>query len=264
MATEKVDVLVEGGKATAAPPLGPALGPMGVNIGQVVLEINKKTQDFKGMSVPVTVTIDKATKAFTISVGTPPASQLIIKEAGIPKGSGNPNTDYVADLKMEQIIKISQMKKDSLLGKTNKDRVKEVMGTCQSMGIMVEGKPAKETFKELLTGKYDKKIQEGKTELSAEELKELEEERKKLQKELQEKREEFMAKAKKVMDANVGKERKELVALMTEAGLPIQIINEVLPEEEKKPEAGGAPGTGAGPAKEAAKPAAGAKEPAKK
>ena len=72
MATEKVEVLIEGGKATAAPPLGPALGPMGVNIGEVVAQINTKTQDFKGMQVPVTVAINTDSKEFTISVGTPP------------------------------------------------------------------------------------------------------------------------------------------------------------------------------------------------
>ena len=232
MATEKVEVLIEGGKATAAPPLGPALGPMGINIGEVVAQINKVTQDFKGMQVPVTVTIDKDTKKFTISVGTPPASQLIIKEAGVKKGSGTPNTDYVADLKMEQIIKISQMKKSSLLGKNNKERVKEIMGTCQSMGIMIEGKPAQETFKDVVAGKYDAKIASGKTELSAQELKEQEEERIHLQKEMEEKREDFLEAAKKIMAQNAGKDRKEIVALMTEAKLPMQIINEVL--ERKK------------------------------
>ena len=71
---EKVEALVDGGKASAAPPLGPALGPMGVNIGQVIAEINKKTDAFKGMKVPVTVLIDKETKEFSIEIGTPPTS----------------------------------------------------------------------------------------------------------------------------------------------------------------------------------------------
>ncbi len=86
MAKETVEALVEGGKATAAPPLGPALGPKGVNIGQVVAEINKKTESFKGMQVPVKVIIDPDTKEFEITVGTPPASSLIKKETGIEKG----------------------------------------------------------------------------------------------------------------------------------------------------------------------------------
>ena len=106
MAKETIDQLVEGGKATAAPPLGPALGPMGVNIGEVVAEINKKTAEFKGMQVPVKIIVDTETKEFNITVGTPPASALIKKEAKIEKGSGNPKADKIADLLIEQIIKI--------------------------------------------------------------------------------------------------------------------------------------------------------------
>src|SRR3989344_1013656 len=114
MAKQTIEVLIAGGKATAAPPLGPALGPLGVNIGQVVSEINKKTASFNGMQVPVKVVVESENKSFDISVGTPPVSSLIFKEAGIEKGSGNPVVDKVADLKMEQVIKISKMKYDSL------------------------------------------------------------------------------------------------------------------------------------------------------
>src|SRR3990167_2698429 len=124
MAKQSIDAMVEGGKATAAPPLGPALGPLGVNIGQVVSEINKKTADFKGMKVPVKVTVDKETKTFMISVGTPPSANLIMKGAGVEKGAANPLTDKIADLRIEQIIKIAKMKQDSLLGKDNIARVK--------------------------------------------------------------------------------------------------------------------------------------------
>ncbi len=158
MAKETVDVLIEGGKATAAPPLGPALGPLKVNIGQVVAEINKKTADFKGMQVPVTVTVDTDTKDFTITVGTPPASQLIKKEAGVKKGAGNPLTEKVADLTIEQVIKISNMKSDALLGKDVKQRCKEIMGTCQSMGVTVEGLFALDAIKALNEGKFDSKF----------------------------------------------------------------------------------------------------------
>src|SRR3989338_9280482 len=98
MAKITVDVMVEGGKATAAPPLGPALGPTGVNIGLVIADINKKTAELKGMQVPVKVVVDQATKQFTIEIGTPPAAALIKKEAGIETASGNPLRDKVADL----------------------------------------------------------------------------------------------------------------------------------------------------------------------
>src|SRR3989338_7878119 len=130
MAKQTVDALVPGGKATAAPPLGPALGPLGVNIGQVIVEINKKTSSFKGMQVPVKVIVDTDTKEFTVSVGTPPASALIKQEAGLEKGSSNPLFEKVADIKIEQAIKVSKMKQDSILGKTTKERVKEIIGTC--------------------------------------------------------------------------------------------------------------------------------------
>ena len=158
MAIETVEVLISGGKATAAPPLGPALGPMGINIGQVVVDINKKTQDFIGMQVPVKVAINTDTKAYTISIGTPPASQLIKKEAGIDKGSGEPHEKFAADMSMDQIIKVSRMKEDALLGKDVKMRVKEIIGTCRSMGITVEGMKGKEAIAAVESGKFDDKF----------------------------------------------------------------------------------------------------------
>ena len=179
MATETVEVLIEGGKATAAPPLGPAMGPLGINIGEVVDNINKKTSAFKGMQVPVKVIVNTDTKEYEIEIGTPPASSLIKKEAGVEKGASNPKTDKVADLKIEQIIKIAKMKETSLLGKTLKEKVKEIIGTCNSAGILVEGVPAFETIKLVNEGKFDKEIKEEKTELTAEELKELGEEKEK-------------------------------------------------------------------------------------
>ncbi|MDK2907571.1 MAG: large subunit ribosomal protein [Candidatus Woesearchaeota archaeon] len=157
MAEKSVEVLVEGGKATAAPPLGPALGPLGVNIGQVVAEINKKTAGFKGMQVPVKVVVDEKTKEFSISVGTPPSSELIKKEVGIAKGAANPK-EKVADISLEGIKKIVEMKQDSLLGKDMKAKVKEIVGTCRSMGVYVEGKIGDDFIKELNEGKYDDKF----------------------------------------------------------------------------------------------------------
>jgi large subunit ribosomal protein L11 len=120
MAKQIVDALINGGKASAAPPLGPALGPLGVNIGLVVAEINKKTEAFKGMQVPVKVEVDTETKAFTISIGTPPASGLLKQESGIQKGSGKPSQDFVANLTIEQIIKVASMKEDASLEKHSK------------------------------------------------------------------------------------------------------------------------------------------------
>lgn len=250
MAKEQVDVLVEGGKATAAPPLGPALGPLGVNIGQVVADINKKTESFKGMQVPVKVIVDTSTKDYDIEIGTPPASALLKKEAGIEKGSSNPKTDKVADVLIEQIIKIAKMKEGNLLGKTLKEKIKEIAGTCNSMGILVEGKPAFETIQDINNGKFDKEIKEEKTELTAEEKVKLEEEKKKLAAEMEERRAEFEKIAKEVIASMAGKERGAIKVKLVEAGIPDPMIKELLPAEEAAP----AEGEAAAPAEgEAAK-----------
>ncbi len=155
MAKEIVDIVIEGGKATAAPPLGPALGPLKVNIGQVVAEINKKTAALAGMQVPVKVTVDTDTKEFEISIGTPPASALLKKAANIKKAATNPLTDTAADLPMSEIIIITNTKADALLGKNLKMKAKEIIGTAQSMGINVDGKRAPVVLKEIDEGKYD-------------------------------------------------------------------------------------------------------------
>ena len=229
MATQSVESMIPGGKATASPPLGPALGPLGVNIGEVISEINKKTSAFNGMQVPVKVNVDTDTKKFDIEIGTPPASALIKSEAGIEKGSGSALTDKVADLKIEQIIKISKMKEDGLLGKTLKERVKEIIGTCNSMGILVEAKQASEAIKEVNKGIFDKEIAEEKTELTAEEMKELEAEKKKLADEMEKRKTKYTTEAKEIVDAMSGKSRNEIKAKLVEKGIPNQIINELLP-----------------------------------
>src|SRR3989338_3604955 len=199
MAKQTVYALIEGGKATAAPPLGPALGPMGLNIGQVIADINKKTADFKGMQVPVKIIVDSETKEYEISVGTPPASQLLLKEAGVEKGSGTPKTDKIADIRIEQVIKVAKMKQDALMGKTLKDRVKEIIGTCNSMGILVEGVSPTETIGMVNEGKFDAEIKAEKTELTAEEILHLEAEKKRLAEESLKRKAEFEARAKEIM-----------------------------------------------------------------
>lgn len=255
MATQTVESLIEGGKATAAPPLGPALGPTGVNIGQVIAKINEKTAAFKGMQVPIKIIIDSDTKTFEIEVGTPPASALIKKEAGVEKGSGKPHIDKVADILIEQIIKIAKMKENDLSGKTMKEKVKEVMGTCRSMGILVEGKDAEEAIAMVNEGKFDKEIKEEKTELSAEELKKLEEERKKLAEESKERVAKEEATAKSIVDSMVGKERGLIKAKLIEAGISKETIDKVLPVEGAPAAGGATPAAGATPTAKTAAPA---------
>jgi len=154
-----INVLVTGGEASAGPPLGPALGPLGVNVLGIVNEINKQTADFKGMRVPVKVEVDKETKQFAISVGTPTTSALIAKESGIPKGSGKPNTELAGDLTMDKVISIAKSKIAGSYAASVKSAVKEVVGSCVSMGVKVEGKDAREFMKEIDAGKWDSKFQ---------------------------------------------------------------------------------------------------------
>ena len=156
--SETVEALVEGGKASAGPPLGPALGPMGVNIMQIINTINDKTKSFEGMKVPVKVIIDSKTKDFEIEIGTPPAASLILNEIGAEKGSGAPSTHKIGDLTISQAIKIAKMKYDNLLGSELKQKTKEIVGTCVTMGVTVEGKKPQETQKAIDEGEYDSKF----------------------------------------------------------------------------------------------------------
>ena len=155
---EKLEVLVDGGKATPGPPLGPALGPLGVNIVEILKAINEKTKSFEGMKVPVTLIVDPKTKAFTIEVGTPPTSGLIVKELKVEKGSGDPGKTRVGNLSLAQSIKIANMKADAMLAKSLKARVLEVVGTCVSMGVTIEGRSAKEFSAEIEAGKHDRQL----------------------------------------------------------------------------------------------------------
>lgn len=147
-----VEALVPGGKASAGPPLGPALGPLGVNVAQVVAKINEQTKDLNGMQVPVKVIVKSRTE-FEIEVGTPPTSALIIKEMGLEKGSGD-NT-VVGNLTMEQVLKIANIKRKGLLSKTMKHAASEVIGTAGSLGATIEGMSSKEAQLAVSSGKFD-------------------------------------------------------------------------------------------------------------
>ena len=150
-----ISALVSGGEASAGPPLGPALGPLGINVLQVVNTINEKTKEFHGMKVPVKVEVDPDTKKFNVDVGVPPTTALVAKEANISKGSGTPGNDYVGNITMEGIVKIAKMKIDVSYATTIKSSAKEIIGSCVSSGIKVENKPAKEIYSDVNDGKYD-------------------------------------------------------------------------------------------------------------
>src|SRR4030042_2337799 len=112
MADKKVmELLISGGQATAGPPLGPALGPLGINILLVVNKINELTKDYAGMKVPVKVAVDPEEKTFEVTVGVPTAAALVVSELKVEKGSGTPNTVKVGDLSMDQVVRIARIKR---------------------------------------------------------------------------------------------------------------------------------------------------------
>jgi len=150
-----VEALVDAGQATPGPPLGPALGPLGVNIKAVIDEINKQTQDFKGMKVPVKVIVDD-NRNFSITVGVPPTSSLLLSEAGVEKGSGTPNTEKVGNINIDQIVKIAKMKQQVMLAIDLRAAVKEAVGTCVSMGLTIDNEDPKMIIKAIDEGKYNK------------------------------------------------------------------------------------------------------------
>ena len=161
--TEKkvVELLISGGQATAGPPLGPALGPLGINILLVVNRINELTHDYAGMKVPVKVVVDVENKEFDVTVGTPTAAALVVSELKIEKGSGTPNTAKVGNLSMEQVVRIARIKRAELLAHDLKSAAKEVLGTCVSMGVTVEGKDPRDAQKEIDAGGYAELLSKG-------------------------------------------------------------------------------------------------------
>ncbi|KXB02248.1 50S ribosomal protein L11 [candidate division MSBL1 archaeon SCGC-AAA261F19] len=159
MGEETVKALVEGGKASAGPPIGPALGSLGVNVGRIVSEINELTADYEGMTIPVKIKVDKDTREFEIEVGSPPTSALIRKELGIKKGAGSLEEGAVGDLSMRQLMKLAKQKKGSTLAKGQKARAKEILGTCLSMGVTVDGKDPREVQSEIEKGLYENQLE---------------------------------------------------------------------------------------------------------
>ncbi|MFW9991701.1 MAG: 50S ribosomal protein L11 [Candidatus Odinarchaeota archaeon] len=152
----EVKALVTGGAATAGPPLGPALGPLRVNVKAVIDSINNATKDYAGMTVPVVVKVFPGTPAtFEIEVKTPSTSALLKKEAGAEKGSGTPNTAPAGDISFEQLLTVAKAKKEVMLAKTFKAAAKEALGTAVSTGITVDGKPAKQVIREIDEGLYN-------------------------------------------------------------------------------------------------------------
>ena len=131
---------------------------MGVNILQIITAINEQTKEFKGMKIPVTVSVDTDTKKWEIEVGIPSASALLLKEAGIQKGSGTSGTEWVGEVSADMIAKIAKVKLETSYASSLKSVAKQIVGTCVSLGIKVEGKTPKEFTAEINEGKWDGKL----------------------------------------------------------------------------------------------------------
>ena len=133
----KIKLQIPAGAANPSPPVGPALGQHGLNIMGFCKEFNARTQDQKGMIIPVVITV-YADRSFTFITKTPPASVLIMKAAKIEKGSGEPNRKKVGSLSMAQIEDIAKLKLPDLNAVDLEAAVKSIMGTARSMGIEVK------------------------------------------------------------------------------------------------------------------------------
>ena len=160
MVKKTFSFIVNGGEATGGPPIGPALGPLGVNIMSVVATINEMTAEYKGVPVPVDVTIDTDSKEHKVKVGMLSTFALITQAIGIAKGSPTPNTEYVGNLTFEQVKNIARRKRDGILASTLKSAVKEIVGSCQSMGVTVDDHPAMEVQSLIVAGEYDSVLAE--------------------------------------------------------------------------------------------------------
>ena len=154
-----VRALITGGAASGGPPIGPAIGPTGINIKDVVDAVNEKTMLFKGLTVPVRIECDPETKQFEIFVETPSTASLLLKELGIEKGSVNSSEQKSGDLTLEQVITVTNAKKDIFLSKTFKNAVKTVIGTALSIGATVEGSNPRDIQKRIDAGEFDDKIE---------------------------------------------------------------------------------------------------------
>ena len=171
----KIKLLADGGNLSPGPALSQKLGPIGLNMNQVIQEINKTTNEFKGLKVPVELDINPLTKEFEVKVFSPPVSELLKKELGIEKGSGFQKKIQVTNASIEQIISVAKTKLPNMLARDLKAAVKTIVGTCTALGILIENKSTSEIQEEIKQGKYDKEIQEEKTQTDEDKKQKLEE-----------------------------------------------------------------------------------------
>ncbi len=168
-----IQLLIDGGDMKPGPAIAQKIGPLGINMGKVISEVNAATKDFKGMKVPVELNINEKTKSFTVKTSSPPTSELLKKEMAIETGSADHKKVQVANASIEDIIKVSKIKFPDMLQKEFKSAVKSVLGTCASIGILVENEDANDLIQRVAKGEFEKEISSKSTETTSEKRKAL-------------------------------------------------------------------------------------------
>ena len=178
----EIRLVVNGGEMKPGPTLSQKIGPLGLNLGKLISDVNKATIEFKGMKVPIILNIDTKTKNITVKTLTPSVSELLKKEMGTPKGSGVPNKLKIGNMPIETIIKVAKTKQKDMLVNGIKEAVISVLGTAKSVGLLIESKDPKEIIEEIKEGKYDQEIKSGNEKASEEKLDKLVKEFEKIKK----------------------------------------------------------------------------------
>ena len=195
-----IKLIVEGGSMQAGPAVAQQIGPLGINMGKVISDVNAATIGFKGTKVPVEIDVDSKTKTYKIKVFSPPVAELIKKELGLDKGSGLAGAYQVGNIAFERIVDIAKTKQSNLLAKDLKSAVKLIAGTCVSLGVLIDNKHGRDIEKDIDAGVYDNEIKNETTEVSAEKKKKLSEFYKVLR-EKQDKEQKAIAEAKAAEEA---------------------------------------------------------------
>lgn len=168
-----IKLLIEGGDMKPGPAISQKLGPLRINIGKVIQQVNQETQEFKGLKVPVELDVNPKTKNFEVKVFSPPVAELIKKELSLEKASGMQKKIKVGNISIEQAIRIAKTKSGNILASSLKSAVKNVVGSCVSLGVLIESKEPKEIEKEIEKGVYDKEINSGSIETGQEKINQL-------------------------------------------------------------------------------------------
>ncbi len=227
----KIQMIVEGGKATPNAQIAQTLGPLKINIGEVISKVNERTASFRGIKVPVEVSVAKD-KSYTVSVGSPPAAELLKKEFGLEKGSGMPDKEKIANAAVEQIIKVALMKREGMYVNSLKAAVKTIAGSASSLGILVEGKTGAEFNRDVDAGVYDAEVSGEHVDVAPDKAKRLKEQLVQVQERLRKEQEKL-----KALAEAAAKPAAEAAAPAAEAAKPGE---EKAAEKKPAAEAGGA------------------------